>query len=278
MNCSTNQRPLILITNDDGIRSPGLQAAAEAAACFGDVLISAPYRQQTGMGRAFLRRPDTGIIERVQMNIAGKDHVAYAVHGTPALSVSHAVLELADRKPDICISGINYGENLGQVLSCSGTVGAALEAVSLGIPAVAVSLEAELKVQRSEQFGQVDWGAAQWILKKIMKGMLEEGMPRGVDLWNINVPAVTKGICDFRVTRQSRQNYFCFQKGDRREKEDWSRPYQLPSKREVEIESLEKDSDIYALYIDRKISVTPLCVDMTAEKYIESLGKSLYDK
>ena len=128
-------RPLILVTNDDGIHSPGLYAAAQAAAKIGDVLIAAPHTQQTGMGRSFPRCPDDGIIEEIDVQERMREEFwyeemydgeirAYAVHGSPARAVAHGVLELADRKPDLCVSGINYGENLGTCLTCSGTMGA----------------------------------------------------------------------------------------------------------------------------------------------------------
>lgn len=264
-------KPLFLLTNDDGVLSPGLRAAAETAALFGDVLIAAPRTQQTGMGRGFPRAQDTGIIDELTLTIKGKNQKAYGIHGSPALSVAHGVMELADRKPDLCISGINYGENLGQVLTCSGTAGAALEAASYGIPAIAVSLAADLSIQQSEDYQEMDWSAAQWILKKVIAKVLAEGMPKGVELWNVNVPArMTSAheepLFPYCLTRQSRQNYFCFQKAQKR---DLQKPYRLEAKLEVDMESLEKDSDIYAVYAGHQISVTPLTIDMTARGQFE---------
>ena len=77
------------------------------------------------------------------------------------------ILEIADRKPDLCISGINYGENLGMVLTCSGTVGAALEAASHNIPAIAISMETKFKSQRQEKYAIMNWDAAKNILSEI---------------------------------------------------------------------------------------------------------------
>ena len=96
-------KPLILITNDDGIHSPGLAAAACAAADLADILIVAPHTQQTGMARAFPRTEDAGIIEEEWIQINGQEVRGYGVHGSPALAVAHGVLELAERKPDLCI-------------------------------------------------------------------------------------------------------------------------------------------------------------------------------
>lgn len=256
-------RPLILITNDDGIRSPGLKAAAEAAADMGDILIAAPHTQQTGMGRAFPRTEDMGRIEEAAVEIYGRPVRAYAVHGSPALAAAHGILELSGRKPDLCISGINYGENMGAVLTCSGTLGAAFEAVSHGVPAIAVSLEVKLETQHSTEYQNVDWSASKEVLGIWIRRVLEEGMPKDVDILNINVPAIPARPGIYRMTTQSRQNYFEFIKPGKR---DLSQPFALPSRLHVDEETLEKESDIYAVYIDRIASVTPLNVVMSVQQ------------
>lgn len=253
-------RPLILVTNDDGIRSPGLLAAAEAAADIGDILIAAPHVQQTGMGRAFVRDKETGIIDVHDMEIKGRHIKGYGVHGTPAFSVAHAVLELADRKPDLCVSGINYGENMGSVLTCSGTMGAAFEAATYGIPAIAVSLETQIEVQRSETFMKIDFSCAARILRIWMEKVLSGAMVPGADILNINVPAAPAQKGEWRLTSQSRQNYFEFVKPEKR---DLGKPVPLKVRKWVDMDSLEKDSDIYAVYVDKTASVTPICVNMS---------------
>ena len=108
------KRPLILVTNDDGIHSPGLYAAASVAVKSGDVLIAAPHTQQTGMGRSFPGYPDNGVIEKIETEdmklpgeITGNKILAYGIHGTPALAVAHGILELAEHTPDLCISGMS---------------------------------------------------------------------------------------------------------------------------------------------------------------------------
>lgn len=254
-------RPLILITNDDGIKSPGLMAAAEAVEELGDILIAAPHTQQTGMGRAFLRTEESGIIEETILCVNGRDITAYGIHGTPGFAVAHAVLELADRKPDLCISGINYGENLGMTLTCSGTLGAVFEAGSHQIPGIAVSLEADLSVQRSNEFEMADFGSAKKILRLWAGKVLKEGMENGVDIWNINVPSTEEMQGQYKITSQSRQNYFEFIRPGKRE---FQKPYALKTERCVDIHRLEKDSDIHAVYVDKMISVTPVSLDMTA--------------
>lgn len=255
-------KPLILITNDDGCRSPGLQAVAEAVRGLGEILVAAPFVQQTGMGRAFPRAADNGIIEQSEMTVQGDRIPVYGVHGSPALAVAHGILEIAGRKPDLCISGINYGENLGMTVTCSGTLGAAFEAVSHGVPAIAVSVAADLSVQRTEAFPRIDWGPAMRILRSVAGEVLEKGMWPGADLLNINLPKAGADGSTYRVTSLSRQNYFCFRKPGKR---DWSKPFSLQSELAVNLDGLEPDSDIYAVYVDRQISVTPLSVRMTAE-------------
>lgn len=254
-------KPLILITNDDGIYSPGLRAAAEAVADLGELLIAAPHSQQTSMGRAFPRTADLGIIETTSLMIHGKSIKAYAVHGSPAYAVAHAVLEIADRKPDLCISGINYGENLGTVATCSGTLGAAFEANSHGIPAIASSLQMPISLQRKTDYSPADWGAASHITRKTAEFVLKKGMPKGVSILNINVPHKPKCSQDYRITRQSHQNYFDFIRPEQR---DFSKRFELKSHLYVDLETLEPDSDIYAVYLKKVISVTPMTWDMTA--------------
>lgn len=132
-------RPLILLTNDDGVHSPGLAALCEAVAPLGEVLIAAPATQQTSTGRSYPRGPEWGKIQAISLPMPWGEIPAFSVTASPAACVGHGVLELAPRKPDLCISGINYGENLGKTLTYSGTFGAALQAADFGIPTLAVS-------------------------------------------------------------------------------------------------------------------------------------------
>lgn len=255
-------KPLILITNDDGISSPGLLAAVEAVEGLGEIVVAAPHTQQTGMGRSFLRTEETGKIEKAEMLIHGRQQNAYKVHGSPAFSVAHGVLELSERKPDLCISGINYGENVGTTVTCSGTLGAVFEANSYGIPGIAVSVEADLKFHRSSQFMKMDWTEAQNILRLWTKRVLEEGMPKGVDLWNINVPASAVEPGSYRITTQSMQNYIHFIRPGKRELE---RPFRLDTMMRIDEDVLEKESDIYAVHVDRITSVTPMSLDLSVK-------------
>ncbi len=139
---NTTKKYQILLTNDDGIQSPGLWTAAGALSNLGYVHVVAPRDQFSGAGRSMPSNSD-GVIKPQQMRVNEKDWTVYAVGGTPAQTVQHAILEILPERPDLVVAGINYGENLGTGVTVSGTVGAALEGASLGIPSLAISLETE---------------------------------------------------------------------------------------------------------------------------------------
>lgn len=255
-------QPLILITNDDGIRSPGLWAAAEAVSGLGELLIVAPIEQQTGMGRSFPKGETAGRIEIVRIPVGDKMVKGYGVHGSPAQAVAHAVLELCSRKPDLCISGINYGENLGLSLTCSGTLGAAFEADSHDIFSIAVSRQAELGVQNSEDFMPMDWTPAMQVTKELACNIIKNGRPDGISIFNVNVPEGAAPMTERRITRQSRQNYSVFQKPGSR---DMGQHFRLTSRLDVDRALTGTESDVYAFYFDKVISITPLSWELTAK-------------
>lgn len=252
-------KPLILITNDDGVLSPGLLASAEAASAFGDVLVVAPRVQQTGMGRSFPRFDDLGKIDIVPAIIGGKEVETYAVYGSPATACAYGIMEIAPRKPDLCISGINYGENVGLNISCSGTLGAAFEADSHNIPAIAFSREVPHEMQHMHELPVLNWENEIEIERKILKTIFENGMGENVCVWNINIPENATVETEIRITRQARQSCFIF---DRPPKRDWNSGYRLPSRFEL-LGEMKPDEDVYAIYKDKVISATPLTWDMT---------------
>ena len=264
-------KPLILITNDDGVLSPGIQAVAEAVIDFADVLIAAPASQQTSMGRSFPKSDDVGIIDKINLNVCGKKIIGYGIHGAPATAVSHGILELADRKPDLCISGINYGENVGLGLSCSGTIGAALEADTYDIPSIAISLEERtIENQHNSEFGEKLWEQSKRVVRSYAQKILEKGLPKGVSLLNINIPDDASDETKIEITRQTRQNYFFFKKPETR---DFSKRLRLQVYEEIDMATLERDSDLACLKIRRNISVTPITWDMTHEKSLNLIKK-----
>ena len=251
--------PQILLTNDDGIKSPGLWAAASALSEIGFVHVVAPQDQLSGMGRSFPRTFD-GTIQVHDMTVNGKQWRVYAVGGSPAQTVLHAVLEILPKPPDLVVSGINYGENLGTGITASGTVGAALEAATMGIPSIAISLETEMHHHLSYS-EEVNFSTAAHFAVYFGRLLLDKHFPPDVDVVKVDVPCDATSKTPWVVTRLSRIQYF---EPIIPERSSWDVPatmgYTLggdPAKDEI-------DSDVYALRVKRCISVTPLSLDLTS--------------
>lgn len=265
----------ILLTNDDGIRSPGLWTAAEALSELGFVHVVAPREQFSGAGRSLPSTSD-GTIRSQPLRVHGKDWTIYSVGGTPAQAVLHAVLEILPQRPDLVVSGINYGENLGNGVTVSGTVGAALEAASLGIPALAVSLETEKKYHLSYS-EEVEFRAAGFFCAYFGRMLLEKLMPRDVHVLKIDVPSDASPETAWEMTRISQQRYY---QPVVPERESWEQPgivgYQLAGDPSED----RPDTDVYAVRVKRVVSVTPMSLDLTSrvdlgelEEYLRPAGE-----
>lgn len=263
---------LIVLTNDDGINSPGLLAAAQALAPLGWVLVAAPREQQSGSGRSMSSSAD-GVIERLQKVIQDDRWQVYSVGGSPAQAVQQAIFVLADRKPDLVVSGINYGENVGSGITISGTVGAALEAASFGIPAMAVSLETDARYHLSYS-EEIDFSAAMHFSRLFAERLLNIPASDDVDVLKVDIPSDANIHTPWRVTRQSRQKYWTPLNPNDKHAEV---PGNLDYRREIDFESLELDSDISALVMGRVVSVTPISLDLTSRVGLESYERQLRD-
>lgn len=251
------ERPLILITNDDGIESKGLWAAVEAVLPLGQVLVVAPDRQWSGGGRS-MPPGVTGRIQLATREVNGERVTAYAVDASPALAVVHGVVELAPRPPALVVSGINSGANLGIEVTISGTVGAALEASAFGIPSLAVSLEMDSAYHFTYENG-ADYSAAMSFTQQFARQWLTRVFPDDVDVLSVNVPSDATLHTSWRLTRLSHHRYFISLPPDRANGQ--GRPgYKLIE----DIRQTEPDSDIRALKVDRIVSVTPLSLDLTS--------------
>ena len=169
------EKPKILLTNDDGIQSPGLWAAAEALSALGFVTVAAPREQSSGMGRSLPGTSD-GIIQPETLVVHGQEWTVYAVGGSPAQAVLHAILEIMPQPPDLVVSGINYGENIGTGVTISGTVGAAMEAAALGYKALAVSLETDQKYHLSYS-QEINFSAAALFTARFARMLLDKQFP-----------------------------------------------------------------------------------------------------
>lgn len=254
-------RPTILITNDDGIDSPGLRASIRALTGLGDLLIAAPATQQSSTGRSFGWGAGRGVIAEVSLTVGGLTVRAYSVAGPPALVVAHALTELTAQPPSLCVSGINCGENLGRDLQGSGTVGAAFEAEAYAVPAIAVSLAMAPSAQLGGGLDDVDWTAAESATRYFVARILSEGWPENTTLLNINVPARPLLPLRWRITRQSSHRYYrAVPPGPR----DWSREFDLQWAVLDQLDAVERESDIWAVGHDNIVSVTPMSWDQTA--------------
>lgn len=267
------ERPLILVTCDDGIDSPGLRAAVRAVLDLGDVIVSAPYEQQSGAGRS-LPTSNDGAIYEIEYTLAGRRVPAYAIHGSPAQAVLYALMELVARRPALCVSGINFGENVGSGVTSSGTVGAALEAAGEGVPALAVSLQTDSKYhyQHSEE---VDFSAAAHFTHYFATRLLAGPLPPDVDLLKIEVPGDATPDTPWRVARLSRQRYFQAIPSGRR---SLSEKCRLGYKVVVDYDTLEADSDIKALLVDRVVAITPLSLDLTSRVPLPEVAARLRER
>jgi 5'-nucleotidase len=230
----------ILVTNDDGVHSPGIHALARALARFGDILIVAPHVEASAIGHALtLRRP---------LRLEQLSNALYEVDGTPTDCVNIALTQLYKEPPDLIASGINKGYNLGDDVTYSGTVSGALEGALLGIPSIAVSLE--------RTSGEYDFTAAGEAAALIAGGIFDRGLPARTFI-NINVPpGQPRGM---RVTVQARRNHVTTvsERMDPR-----GRSYYWIEEGQNNWEP--HDQSDYQAVKDGFVSVTPLQPDMTA--------------
>ncbi len=265
-----SERPLILFTNDDGIDSPGLWAVAAAFTDLGDVLVTAPREQQSGTGRS-MPIASEGRIHPQQLTLNGAEYTVYAIDGTPAQAVQHGVLELAPRLPALVVSGINYGENVGNGVTISGTVGAALEAASLGIPALAVSQQTatDLHLTYSEE---VDFSAAAHFARLFGGWLIDSQRPDDVDVLKLDVPVGATSATPWRTTRLSRRRVYWPSRPERISLSDIGR---IGYHFDADPADAEPDSDVYAVLHEGVVSVTPISLDMTSRTDLYRLRQLL---
>lgn len=239
---------LILVSNDDGIHTPGIKTLVRWLKKIPNskIMVVAPDRERSAASHALtLHRP---------LRIKKLSPTHYAVDGTPTDAVTLACHNILKKKPDLVVSGINRGANLGEDVHYSGTVSAALEGAILGIPAIAVSVIGNGRPFIYEVAGRFSYRLAKKVLKK--------GLPKGVVL-NVNVPnLIQKEIGGYQITRLGKHNYgdVIVEKIDPR-----GRPYYWIGGDPFQYENV-KGTDCH-VYLKKMISVTPIKVDMTDNSF-----------
>ncbi len=250
------QRPLILVTNDDGINAPGIRTLIEVMNEIGDVVVVAPDSPQSGMGHA-ITIDSTLYVERIIVD--NEKQLEYSCSGTPADCVKLGIREVLIRKPDLCVSGINHGSNSSINVIYSGTMSAAIEAGIEGIPSIGFSL---LNYKWS-----ADFSATKSYVKKISEMVLKHGLPNGVVL-NVNIPNIMKAnIKGIKICRQAKANWV--EEFDKR-KNPQGRDYYWLTGKFVNLDNGE-DTDEWALE-NGYVSVVPVQFDLTAHHYIQNLN------
>ncbi len=252
-------KPLIFVTNDDGISSPGIIFLVKVAKQFGDVVVIAPDKPQSGMGHAITIN---STLRLNKTNYHGVE-MEYSCTGTPVDCVKMAVNKILDRRPDLVLSGINHGSNSSINVIYSGTMSAAIEGALEGSSAIGFSL--------CDYGIDADFSQAQKFIEKIISSLLKNKLSKGVCL-NVNIPKLKadelKGI---KVCRQAKANWV----EEFEERLDpYSRPYYWLTGKFVNFEPESNDTDEWALS-KGYISVVPTQCDLTAHKEIDTLTQNL---
>lgn len=264
----------ILISNDDGVFAPGILAAKQAVEDLGDVTVVAPDKNNSSVGRRIT------LFKHLQLSSHELDDgsLGYSVSGSPADAVIVGANYVMDMKPDLVITGINQGVNISCDITSSGTVCAAFEAVSLGIPAIASSLFIDPKSsykqdENGEWYIDYDFTLAKKVLHDLVSKIIDEGFPDGVNLFNLNVPSnyeseevrithLSDKMLDKHVidnTHEEKKEIFNYPLGENQKSDD------LIMITSNLVKDYEEGSDGYALFVEKRPSLTPLNVDMTYE-------------
>ena len=244
---------MIILSNDDGFNAEGMRALRKEIARFTEVVIVAPETEQSAMGHAIT------LLEPLKVRKVWEngEFLGYAVKGTPADCVKIAITELLDEPPEMVVSGINLGGNLGTCVIYSGTVSAATEACIMGVPAIAVSLDT---------FENPDFQPAAEFIAKLIPYLRKNPIPDGVVL-NINVPPIPKDqIAGVAVTRQGKSRVI--ETFDKRVDPRNNTYYWLAG--EMRFDEIDEGTDC-EMISKNYISITPIHHDLTSFKALEEM-------
>jgi 5'-nucleotidase len=261
--------PKILVTNDDGVYSTGLKAAFDSVSDLGEVTISAPAVQQSGVGRSI------SIFEPLRITKADVGGIpAYAVGGTPTDSVILGIFTILKGMPDLVLSGFNIGENIStDTITTSGTIGGALEAASYGVPAIAASmqvLDEGQKFDNPRDYHRERFEVGIKVINRIARNVLRYGMPENVDLLNVNIPYHAEEDTPIEITRLARKVF----KTDVEERYDpRGRPYYWIAGDLIREEK--EGTDVHTIMQKGHVSITPISLDSTARIDFSEIEKYL---
>jgi 5'-nucleotidase len=253
MQAMKDQKPLILVTNDDGVYAPGIYALYQAMKDIGDVQVVAPDSEQSAVGHALTISDPLRVwaIDRYG------ETFGHAVNGTPADCVKLAVKSILRRKPDLVVSGINQGPNTAINVIYSGTVSAATEGTIMGVPSIAFSLAS---------FRISDFEFAARFASHLAKKVLEHGLPDGTIL-NVNIPALPEDqIVGVKITRQGKGRY---EEYFEKRVDPMNRNYYWLAGKKLQLDS-DPDVDDVAV-LERYVAITPIQFDLTDYKILEQL-------
>ena len=257
---SSSNRPVILVTNDDGITAPGIRALVDAMSTLGEVVVVAPDSPQSGMGHAItIGKPLR--FDKVEFH---GEFLGWQCSGTPVDCVKLAVNKVLHRKPDLCVSGINHGSNSSINVIYSGTMSAAMEGAIEGIPSIGFSL--------NNYSMEADFSACVHYARLISKNILANGMPSDT-LLNVNFPDMPlKRIKGIKVCRQANAKWE--EEFDER-MDPRKRPYYWLTGK---FKNYDKgnDTDEWALK-NGFVSVVPVQFDFTAHHAFQQLNKLRWD-
>ena len=260
-NVMRTTRPLILVTNDDGVFSPGIKALVEVMKELGDVVVVAPDKPQSGMGHAITINSTLRINKTNVYGVLAE----YSCTGTPVDCVKIAVNKILPRKPDLCVSGINHGSNMSINVIYSGTMSAAVEGAIENIPSIGFSL--------CNYSIEADFIPAKIIVKSIAENVLAKGLAKGVCL-NVNIPSIPlseiKGI---KTCRQAKATWI--EELDERKDPSGNTYFWLTGVFK-NFETDQQDTDVWAIENDY-VSLVPVQFDMTAYEMLPELEKWKYE-
>lgn len=268
----------ILISNDDGVFAPGILAAKQAVEDLANVTVVAPDKNNSSVGRRL------SLFKHLKIDSCNleDESSAYSVSGSPADCIVVGADYVMKEKPDLVICGINQGVNISCDITSSGTVCAALEAVSLGIPAIAVSLFIDPKTdykqdEKGEWYIDYDFTLAKKVLHDLVLKIKNDGFPQGVDLFNLNVPSnyesedvkithLSPKMLDKRVIDNTDEEKFDIFNYPLDENQESDELIMITSDL---VKEYEDGSDGYALFVEKQPSLTPLNINMTCRKFLD---------